>query len=441
MKLKRYLEFIKESLSEYNKKGINIWKLDNEDVEDMFIDFIDEGWSVTIEKGFNENSNYLEKIYLNNTLKPAYWITLDTKSETTSRDLTDVFKDAIKRLEDFSGGELIKITDRDWSYGDNNFKHDLDSIKIAGGLIYDNDDLIEQSIHLFISESDEIMVDEKMLVDYYNIQLEDSEFESLNKGLFVHVDLGTLASKLIKDDNWEKTITECDYYEGPINNFWDNYGSYYYSPDFISLIDYNLTKENLDLLIKSIIKETGGIDEIKRHIGDELDDEIYESVKDLDLEELIKFFKDERFYQTLKHFTIDSEIYSEINGLVADWESSAHAYQNYKEMINEFDNIVGKEFTVNRKFREERVYKSKIVDGKKVDYKQEMTIYEIEFKNEWIDDFEFTDLEGKSLYDLFYEYISNLSYYEFKPHFSDYGSVDSNKMNSEIKSFLSKYLK
>jgi hypothetical protein len=70
-----------------------------------------------------------------------------------------------------------------------------------------------------------------------------------------------------------------------------------------------------------------------------------------------------------------------------------------------------------------------------------MTIYEIEFKNEWIDNWDFVDLDGKSLYDLFYEYISNLSYYEFEPNFSDYGSVDSNKMNSEIKSFLSKYLK
>jgi hypothetical protein len=33
MKLKRYLEFINEKFSEYNKKGIiDIWKLNNEDI-------------------------------------------------------------------------------------------------------------------------------------------------------------------------------------------------------------------------------------------------------------------------------------------------------------------------------------------------------------------------------------------------------------------------
>jgi hypothetical protein len=431
MKLKRYLDFIKESFSEYNKKGVDIWKLENEDIKDMFIDFIDEGWSVTIEKGFKDKSGdfdfFKEKVYLNESLIPAYWISLSTKSGTSSKDMSDLFKDIIKRLVDFSDGELIGIFVNDWSHGYNNDQYWIENIKVAGGFI-DENDFIENSGYIFIAEKEEIEIDEKNLVNYYNIQLEDTEFESLNKGLFVHVDLGTLASKLIKDDKWEKTITECDYYKGPINNFWDNYHSYYYSPDFISLINYDLNKENLDLLIKAVIKETGGIDEVKRHIGDELDNDKYEEVKDLDLEGLVDFFKSERFYDTLKHFTKDSEIYYEVNNTVADWGSAAHAEQNYKDMMNEFDSIVEKEFKYNRKFREERV-------------KQEMTIYEIEFKNEWIDDWEFRDIDGNSLYDIFYEYMSNLSYYDFEPNFSDYGDVDSNKMNLEIKSLLTNFLK
>ena len=444
MKIKRYLEFIKENFTEHNKKTIDIWKLNNEDVEDMFVDFIDEGWSVTIEKGFKDKSGdfdfFKEKVYLNESLKPAYWITLTSSSETSSKDMIDFLKDAIKRLEDFSDGELIGIFANDWSYGYKNYQYLIESIKVAGGFI-DENDFIENSGYIFIAEKEEIEIDEKTFVDYYNLQLEDSEFESLNKGLFVHIDLGTLVYKLIKDDKWEKIITECDYYEGPINDFWDNYESHYYSPDFISLIDYDLNKENLDLLIKAVIKETGGIDEIKRHIGDELDNEIYENIKNLDLEGLVKFFKTERFYRTLKHFTKDSEIYNEVNYTVSDWNSAAHAEQNYKEMMNEFDNIVEKEFTYNRKFREERVYKSKWEDGKKVDYKHEITIYEIEFQNEWIDDWDFRDIDGKSLYDIFYEYLSNLSYYDFEPRFSDYGNVDSNKMNLEIKSLLTNFLK
>ena len=444
MKIKRYLEFIKENFSEYNKKSIDIWKLNNEDVEDMFVDFIDEGWSVTLEKGFKDKSGdsdyFKEKVYLNDFTTPAYWITLATKPDTSSKDMSGIFKDSVKRLESFSGGELLGVFVNDWQYGYNNDQYDLDSIIVKGGFI-DENDIIENSGFIFIVEKDEIEIDEKTFVDYYNLQLEDSEFESLNKGLFVHVDLGTLVYKLIKDDFWEKTITNCDYHESPIDDFWDNYDSAYYTPDFISLIDYDLNKENLDLLIKAVIKETGGIDEIKRHIVDELDNDKYEEVKDLDLEGLINFFKSERFYDTFKHFTKDSEIYNEVNYTVSDWNSAAHAEQNYKEMVNEFDNIVEKEFSYNRKFREERVYKSKWEDGKKVDYKQEMTIYEIEFQNEWIDNWEFSDIDGKSLYDIFYEYVSNLSYYVFEPSFSDYGDVDSNKMNAEIKYLLLKFLK
>jgi hypothetical protein len=191
-------------------------------IEDIFIDFIDEGWSVTIEKGFKDKSGdyefYKEKIYLNDSLKPAYWISLVTGSRTSSRDMTDFFKDAIKRLEDFSEGELIGVFEGDWLH--KSFEYDVDSIKVAGGFI-DVNDIIENTGNIFISEKEEIEIDEKKFVGYYNIQLEDTESEQLKKGLFIHVDLRTLASKLIKDDHWEKTITECDYYEGLY--FWDNY--------------------------------------------------------------------------------------------------------------------------------------------------------------------------------------------------------------------------
>lgn len=450
MKLKRYADFIKESLTTRLDKGGDFWELSNELIEDIFIDFFDQDWELVIERGFNvgvDEPEFGDIIKIGDRYKPSYWINLEAKKEASDVDLTGHFKDSLKRLEDYSNGEIIGLYNNDWTQNWSNHQYNIDDLLIKGAVIEESTNSDSRmsnrrsSINIFICEKKEIEVDEKTFIDYYNIQLEDSEFESLNKGLFVHVDLGTLVYKLIKGDYWEKTITDCDYYEGPINDFYDNYLSEYYTPDFISLIGYDLNKENLDLLIKAIIKENGGVDEIKRHIGDELDNEIYENIKDLDLEGLVKFFKSERFYNSLKHFTIESEIYNVVNYIVAGWGSSAHADQNYKEMMSEFDNIVEKEFSYNRKFREERVYKSNFVDGKKVDYKHEMTIYEIEFQNEWLQEYEFYDLDGKKLYDIFYEYISNLYYYEFEPSFSDYGDVDSNKMNAEIKSSLLNSLK
>ena len=51
MKLKRYIQFIKESLREDIEEG-NLWKLNEDQIREYFIDFEDAGYLITIEFGF-----------------------------------------------------------------------------------------------------------------------------------------------------------------------------------------------------------------------------------------------------------------------------------------------------------------------------------------------------------------------------------------------------
>ena len=52
MKLKRYIQFIKESLKEDIEEG-NLWKLDEYQIREYFIDFEDAGYLITVEFGLS----------------------------------------------------------------------------------------------------------------------------------------------------------------------------------------------------------------------------------------------------------------------------------------------------------------------------------------------------------------------------------------------------
>ena len=62
-------------------------------------------------------------------------------------------------------------------------------------------------------------------------------------------------------------------------DMYDNYYGSDYQPDIPSMIQYTLSNENNHLLIKAMIKEVGGLEDMINHIGDECSDEAYENVK------------------------------------------------------------------------------------------------------------------------------------------------------------------
>ena len=189
---------------------------------------------------------------------------------------------------------------------------------------------------IFAKSKETVTFTQENLVKYYNwsdaIIKNDNDYDEVNLE-----DLSDIM--LSRSSNYKDILVKGE------EDMYDNYHGYDYQPDIPSMIQYTLTKENNQLLIKAMIKEVGGLEDMINHIGDECSDEAYESVKGKSEGEVINFLLKERFYDTLKQLCKNSDIYQdEVANTVADWEMNAHADANFDELERAFDNIVGKEF-------------------------------------------------------------------------------------------------
>ena len=238
---------------------------------------------------------------------------------------------------------------------------------------------------------------------------------------------------LDRNSDYKKTLI------GGTEEMWDNYESHYYIPDIPTFFQYTLDKENEILMVKSIIKEMGGLEETINHIGDECSDEAYESVKGKSEDEVIDYLLKERFYDTLKQLCNNSDITDEIKQTVADWEMSAHVDDNYKSILSEFDDIADKEFKYQKIEKDNWVKSEGYSNG---GYTQSITYYEVEFDSRWMDDFDSDSLfRESSIRNIFDEWCGQQWFtYNLNPRIDDYGNVDSKKLNEDIKHYLLDHL-
>ena len=197
------------------------------------------------------------------------------------------------------------------------------------------------------------------------------------------------------------------------------------------------------LMIKSLIKELGGLESTLNELEDE---DIYESLNDKSEDEFIEILIKERFKSGLNKLGKNSEIMSSIRETISDWERQAHCDQNWEDLISEFDDVVSEVTEYTKKFGKEvdKYYLRKIPGSEnkeRVLYKDNVIHYEIPFQDKWILDYAKT-LKGYSLDALFQEWCSD-SYLDYKlePSFRDWGDVDSVELNKEISSILNNYLK
>jgi len=461
MRLKRYIEFIKESFKEDVESG-KIWELDTDDILEFFIDFDDAGYDITIELGFqeedDENTRWSAEKFTTKVLPgdiiPSYWIEIKTKSNTSNEDLTDSLKFAIDIISDKlnTSDQLTlfpsthenypgKITIHD-SEGEFPLKYLYDDLlKIQGGTFWKegNDDYdyeFEGYTAIFIRQKDSIKVTPKMMADYYEWKYDHS---SDRGNIYTDIELEDMADTLL-----ERKASYKEALVGGTEHMWDYYDSINYIPDTNSFFQYSLNKENEILMVKAMIKEIGGWDILK--------DENIVTDKDVEFkteEEFIKYVLEERFYGTLNDMCRDSDICQEIKQVVADWEMSAHVDDNYDAIVSEFDDIVGKEFEFEKIKKEvEKSYTSTDSDGnKKVNkYKTEVTYYRIPFDEKWLDvtsDWDYDDMKRHitDLSDLFNEYCGQEYFsYSLNPRINDWGSVDSKALNEDIKSYLTRFI-
>lgn len=455
MKLKKYIQFIKESLKEDIEEG-KLWKLSEEDITDYMLEITDAGYYVEVSFGFSEkvkHSGYKDgkwvesekdafsdKVKAGDEVIPAYWIAIHKAygRKIKDTDVTSTFQFACSIIAEEANAE-ISIHDSDGNLGD------TDGIEIKGGLFYTDNwnssepELLEANdyIAIFAKSKETVTFTEKDLVEYYDwsdvIVKEDGH-------VYVELDIEDMSDIMLSRNSSYKDILV----KGQ-EDMYDNYYNNDYQPDIPSMIQYTLDNENDKLLIKAMIKEVGGLENMINHIGDECSDEAYENVKDKSEEEVINYLLKERFYETLKQLCKNSEICQEIRQTIGDWELNAHADSNYQEVLDEFDEIVEKEFTFTKDKREvTKYYTSKDAEGNQTrrEYQELDTFYTIPYNNDWIENEDGDRLKGNSLVDIFKQWCGEQYFtYEMNPNFSDYGDVDSKALNTEIKGDLERYLK
>ena len=449
MKLKKYIQFIKESIKEDIEEG-TLWKLTEDDITDYMLEITDAGYYVSVEFGFCETITqhsynrpsvekdvFTEKVKSGDEVTPAYWIKIDKSDRVKNDDVTSTFQFACSIIAEEANAE-ISINDADGNLGD------IDGIEIKGGLFYTDNwnsgepELLETDsyIAIFAKSKETVTFTQENLVEYYNWT--DAIIKDGN--IYVEVNLEDMSDIMLsRSSNYKDILVKGE------EDLYDNYYGSDYQPDIPSMIQYTLTKENNNLLIKAMIKEVGGLESMINHIGDECSDEVYESVKGKSEEEVIEFLLNERFYETLKQLCKNSEICQEIRQTIGDWEMNAHVDSNYQSILDEFDEVVESEFTYTKERREvTKHYTSKDAEGNqtKREYQELDTFYKIPYNNDWIDNEDADRLKGNSLFDIFKEWCGEQYFtYEMKPNFSDYGDVNSVALNKDLKSDLERYLK
>jgi hypothetical protein len=439
--IKRYLQFIKEQqlslfpMDEVMKpvEEVKTYRLEDDKIEELFVEMQDAGYTMDIERGFVEeewsyNGNY-KKVFGQKLVKgevtPAYWINIyDTKP--TSDDVTDVVLTAIDYFEDL-GFEAKVYEDKS--------EVNLDELLIQGGFFLKDesgditkDIQIDDNIGLFVMDEKEVKINAKELCEYYE-WLSEKDKDTFIEGddIYIVVGMEDLADILLGDEKSYKSQL-IDGIDG--DHYW---GSDYY-PDTNSLFSYDLNKENSVLTIKALIKEYGGFEEFVK----EADNDKLEGLTE---DEVIEYLLKERFYSTLDNLCKNSDLVQDIKQTYSDHASSAHQEENYKDLVNEFDNIVGDrsygaELSYTKYDKEVEVKKTYTKqDGTKEThtYPEVQTFYKIKFDNKWLEDFDYDFLQNESLYDIFREYCqAHLGTFKFEPHFSDYGSVNSKEFNADV---------
>ncbi len=452
MKLKKYIQFIKESLKEDIEEG-KLWKLSEDEIREYLLEITDAGYLVTVSFGFlekhkqysykngepvqTEKDVFTEKAMAGDSVRPSYWIQIEKGRKIKDDDVTSTFQFACSIISEEANAE-ISVHDREGNIGNS------DGIVIEGGLFYTDDwnssepELLETEdyIAIFAKQKETIKITTKQLVDYYGWKADVEK----NGQIWAEIDLEDLADKIL--------YTRSDYKDSLVKgqeHMWDYYDISSYFPEINSLFQYDLDKENEKLLVKAIIKELGGLEQTISFIGDECDNDVYETVKQMSEDELIEYLLKERFYNTIKQLGNDSEVLTEVRDTVANWEMSAHCDDNYQEIVDEFDDIVENELGQYEKVVKEvtKYYTSKDAEGNQTrrEYKDNVTYYQFPYSNDWITDVDSEYLYGKDIDDLFRDWVGEQGINrELRPRISDYGHVDKAKMNEDIKSYLNRYL-
>jgi len=461
MRLKKYLQFIKESVNDNSMYWIG-----EDEIKDIFQYVIDEGYDLIISKVFlgqygysndefydpNKNpeddglimfdTNGDDIILSGQSYYPGYSIGI-IKSQYKGSDVTDEFRSAISQLEgegyildcamdddDKTNLENVHLTKGSiitWIPETPNKPFTTNQDEMSDGDVY----MSSAQLYLLVHQSEEIKLTDKTLSEIYEWKCDRIE----GNNIYCHVDIDDMARSVLSRNRYERWGKILESGELDIGDY---YGDGYY-PEISSMFQYTLDKDNRILVVKALIQELGGLESTVNYLID--DDNTYESLFGKSEDEVIDFLLKERFIIGIERLSRDSEMMGSVRETISDWERQAHCDQNWEDLISAFDKVVSDVTPYTKLEKEVEKYYIVKDTNVKVYYKTMVTHYELPFQDKWILDYNKT-LKGYSLDALFQEWCSD-SYleYKFEPHFRDWGDVDSKDLNKEIASILKYYIK
>ena len=438
--IKNWLQFINEGKIPLKDSGdVSFWSLSEEDIKDIMIDFEHNNYIVNIEFGFLERVSYFdpeegssikdgnnkvkdiftEDVNIGYDIQPSYFIRIQWNNKTTKDDITDSLHFICDTIKDRANAEITLC--------DQNGNFNIDSIKIQQGAYTieespDDELELEEYLALFVKEKKSMNISSKFVADYYGWESDEEKGENV----YLHIDVEDLADELLeRDNNYKKYL---------VNGIDDsNYWSSDYQPDTNTLFTYSLDSQNKTLLIKCLIKEFGGIDNLVKEAD----------ISNMEEHELINFLLNERFKKSLDILCKDSEIVKEVKQICGDFEMQAHVDANQEDLWKEFISIVDEvieDYTIIEK-EVKKHYTTK--EGEKKEYTETNKFFSIPLNNDWIKEMD-SDMRFRmgDILDVFKEWSGEMSFnYKLDPNWSDYGDADNVEINKEVKWTLENYLK
>jgi len=398
------------------EKGI--WILTKEELEDQFMDFIDNNWDVSIFYGFYSEEYDIDSLVTNNRkVIPMIRVYIDDKKGCKGGSyLTNSLLSSIERLQ--PKFKTIKVSDDGGVINPKDLKFEDGSIYIKSDSDNIEDELeIEGRLAVDLVWIKEIHLTDKMIFQYYEFDKDFKEEDLKYEGDSVIVGYPVSEIKdwvLDKKSDFKDIVGDTDkldsdlYYDDSVVDD-DSIFSYYFDSgtkrlllekcigqnfksfqeDFDFLYDYN----SLEDLIQATIK--GGWH--TRNLFSELGEMLSET----------------------------TDVYDELKQMYDDAYNSAKKKGDYDAIMSSFHQIA------------EDVLGTSIVEEYEKDYK---AWYKLKFKFEWLeyeDDSEYIKKEGLEHIISNWCY-KNYNYRKLNPRFSDSADVDTKKYNLECKEILSK---
>jgi hypothetical protein len=414
----RQLDFFEGTpydIPKFVEKGI--WILTKEDLEEYFIDFIDEGWDVRFFYGYySELYDIDDSLIIKRDMLPLIRVYIDGVSGSKGGDyLTNSLLSSIERLQ--PRFKTIKVSDDGGVINPKDLKFEDGSIYIKSDSDNIEDELeIEGRLAIDLVWIKEVHLTDKMIFQYYEFDKDFKEGDSEYQGENVIVGYPVSEIKdwvLDKKSDFKDIIGDTDKLDSDL--YYDD------TVDDVSIFSYYFDSETVRLLLEKCIGQNfKSFQEDFDFLYD------YNSLEDL-IQATIKggWHTRNLFSELGEMLSETTDVYDELKQMYDDAYNSAKKKGDYDAIMSSFHQIV------------EDVLGTSIVEEYEKDYK---TWYKLKFKFEWLeyeDDPEYIKKEGLG-YIISNWCYKNYDYRKLNPRFSDSADVDREKYNLECKKILDK---